>query len=597
LSRATVAFILVLASVSAFAQRNVIIKTITVRGIKVISRDAVLAAMGSKEGTILQRSQLRNDETRILDLGYFKDVQILTRMLGDAGTEVELVVEVAENPVIREVLVRGNTVLSSEVLTALIVEIQTLGKIYNSRYARQIQMAVEGAYADEGYSIQIARLGPDPESEGTLLVSIIESMVNEIRLIGLHRTKEKVIRRMMKTKPGEPYSRRKFRRDAEELLASFWFDSVRPDEISLSQAGLYDLELQFVEARTGQINGGVALDPQSRLVGFVSYSDSNFNGLGQSVGVNLSQATVGGGLSAEFAWGNRFYDSRDTSMNVRIFSRVVFNFASGGFGGTTSSIGGNFDERRTGFTMSFSRPFEEINRGTVGIKVERVETLNFRATGTDSFVQQDGDRLSFQLGVDRDTRHPTVEPYEGELARILVEPSYSNITRIGGTVSTFDSILGPNYYLRGTLEYRGYFSKKMPEDTPIETVRPVVAVRVRYGRIMGDTPFFEQVFIGGLDSLRGYQNQRFWGKQSLAATVEYRYPIQRTFSIVAFTDYGAAWGGYPGISTLTQRISPRFHLGYGLGVSFRTPVGPIRIDFAFNDEGGSRTHFALGTSF
>ncbi|MCH8979112.1 MAG: BamA/TamA family outer membrane protein [Armatimonadetes bacterium] len=597
MSRAAVAFILVLASVSVFAQRNVIVKTITVRGAKIINHETIRAAMGSKEGSVLQQSQLLNDETRILELGYFKDVQILIRMIGDSETEAELVVEVAEHPVIREVLVRGNTVLTSEDLTALVVEIQTLGRIYNTRFTRQIQAALENAYADEGYFIQIDSLGPDPESEGTLLIVVIEPVVREIRLIGLHRTNEKVVLRIMKTKPGQPYSQRQFSRDGEELYSTFWFDSVIPRQLDTNQAGVYDLELEFVEARTGQINGGVALDPQSRLVGFISYSDSNFNGLGQSVGLNLSQATVGGGLSAEFAWGNRFYDERDTSVNVSVFSRVVFNFASGGFGNFNSSIGGNFDERRTGGSILFSRPFGQVNRGTIGMKLERVETLDFRQTGADSFVQQDGDRVSFQLGVDRDTRHPTIEPYEGELARILVEPSYSNVTKIGGPVSTFDRILGPNYYLRGTLEWRKYISKRMPDDTPIDQVRPVVAIRVRYGRVLGDTPFFEQVFVGGLDSLRGYQNQRFWGKESFASTVEYRFPIQRTFSVIAFTDYGAAWGGYPGISGLTQSRSPDFHLGYGLGVSFRTPVGPIRIDFAFNDEGGSRTHFAFGTSF
>jgi len=38
-------------------------------------------------------------------------------------------------------------------------------------------------------------------------------------------------------------------------------------------------------------------------------------------------------------------------------------------------------------------------------------------------------------------------------------------------------------------------------------------------------------------------------------------------------------------------------LGYGAGLSFRTPLGPIRIDIGFNEEGRSRTHFIIGTSF
>jgi outer membrane protein insertion porin family len=137
----------------------------------------------------------------------------------------------------------------------------------------------------------------------------------------------------------------------------------------------------------------------------------------------------------------------------------------------------------------------------------------------------------------------------------------------------------------------------MPADTPVTSARPVLLVRTSYTVLTGNVPFFEQAFVGGLGSLRGWDNQRFWGKQALVGTVEYRHPIQSNFSLVAFMDAGSAWGGYPGITSFSQTSRPDFHLGYGLGISFRTPVGPIRIDFAFNEKGGSRTHFAFGSSF
>ena len=351
---------------------------------------------------------------------------------------------------------------------------------------------------------------------------------------------------------------------------------------------------------TGQINGGVALDPQSRLVGFVSYSDSNFRGSGQAVGLNLSQATVGNGASAEFAYSNRFYDARGTSMNSRLYSKVVFNFAGNGIGGFEGPVSGSrFDERRTGGSLNFSRPFAKTNRGRVGLRFENIRSIDFDTTSTDGFVQQDGDILALQLGVEKDTRHPSSQAFQGQLSSLIVEPSYSNISRIGGSVSTFDEILGPNYYLRATLDFRKYWSNAVPADTPVTKSRPVVAFRARYSTLIGDVPFFEQTFVGGLGSLRGYESQRFWGKQSVVSTLEYHYPIpgQTSFSVIAFTDYGSAWGGYPGISSFSQTGTPRFHLGYGLGISFKTPVGPLRIDFAFNEQGGSRTHFAFGTSY
>jgi outer membrane protein insertion porin family len=67
--------------------------------------------------------------------------------------------------------------------------------------------------------------------------------------------------------------------------------------------------------------------------------------------------------------------------------------------------------------------------------------------------------------------------------------------------------------------------------------------------------------------------------------------------VVAFVDYGGAWGGYGGVANFTQDERARLHLGYGLGLSFRSPLGPIRLDFGFNDRGGSRTHFLIGTAF
>lgn len=586
------------ASVLAIAQDNVIIKTITINGANNINRDAILAVMTSKEGGILQPSELLNDEDRVMGMGYFQDVKILRKPLANPN-EVELVVELEENPIIREILFLGNTIISSEDLTAIVTDIQSLGRIYNNQNAGRIVAAVQSAYEDTGYIGQIDEIGPDPDSLGTLRIVIIEPSIREIRLIGLHRTQHKVVYRIMKTKAGEPFSPTLLRRDREELASTFWFEMIEnPRLIETEDLGVFDLELEFTEARTGQINGGIALDPQSRLVGFVSYSDSNFRGLGQSVGVNLSQATVGGGASAEVAFGNKFYDARDTSMNVRVYSRVVYNFTNNTFGGSGNSFGNSqFNERRTGGNLTFSRPFARVNRGTVGFRFEQIITLDFQETGADNFIQQDGTVFALQFGVSKDTRHPSNEPFEGELISLFVEPSYSDITKVGGPVSTFDDILGPNFYLRNSIEYRRYFSKSVPPNTPVDQPRHVIAIRARYGFVTGDVPFFEQMFAGGLNSLRGYANQRFWGKQSLTGTVEYRYPIQKNFSLIGFTDYGGAWGGYPGIQSFSQSSSADFHLGYGVGVSFRTPIGPIRIDFAFNDQGGSRTHFAFGTSF
>ena len=119
------------------------------------------------------------------------------------------------------------------------------------------------------------------------------------------------------------------------------------------------------------------------------------------------------------------------------------------------------------------------------------------------------------------------------------------------------------------------------------------------------SPQFKASFIWLLTSvhfascvgLYAYDEDRFWGKDMLIGTLEYRYPLQKSMNLIAFGDYGDAWGGYGSVGSFTQSSSFAGHLGYGLGLSFRTPLGPIRLDLGFDEHGKSRTHFQIGTSF
>ncbi len=45
------------------------------------------------------------------------------------------------------------------------------------------------------------------------------------------------------------------------------------------------------------------------------------------------------------------------------------------------------------------------------------------------------------------------------------------------------------------------------------------------------------------------------------------------------------------------RNKPGSGLGYGLGLRIQSPLGPIRIDYGFNDRGQSRFHFGIGERF
>ena len=125
----------------------------------------------------------------------------------------------------------------------------------------------------------------------------------------------------------------------------------------------------------------------------------------------------------------------------------------------------------------------------------------------------------------------------------------------------------------------------------------MVAARIKYGWINGQVPYFEQFFAGGPDSLRGYDPDRFWGTKTLLMTLEYRHPIQKSFNLIAFVDYGGAWGGHGAVNDYSQDNRFRLHLGFGPGLSFKTQFGLIRVDLGFNERGKSQPDFLIGNSF
>ncbi len=103
-------------------------------------------------------------------------------------------------------------------------------------------------------------------------------------------------------------------------------------------------------------------------------------------------------------------------------------------------------------------------------------------------------------------------------------------------------------------------------------------------------------FAGGDNSIRGFgyetisptneQGELIGGRYLLTGSAEYQYRLQGNWWLAAFTDYGSAWDD-----------KPDWKQGVGLGLRWASPVGPIRLDFAFGlDQPGSgfQLHFALG---
>lgn len=577
----------------AFAQEEVV-GDIVIRGLSNISETVVRNVIRTKEGQVFQQSQLARDRQALESLGVFQDVKVYGVFLNETRTW-RVIVEVVEWPIVREVRISGNTLIPEEkIRSALKIKI---GEIFKPIYLEEDAYAITKLYRDSGYIGRVVKYEPDESNPSVFVIEIVETRVREIEFQGLTRTKPSVIRNLMDTKEGDFFDQSKYDEDVLRIWETRWFDDLQPDtrEPSLGQI---DLIFNFKEARTGLFNVGASVDPKNRVIGFISYSDSNFKGTGKSVGVNLSQSTQGLGTGATLTYSDKFIDNKRSALDISLYSRPTFVFGASLLGGGDGELEKNqFSQRKTGGSITFSRPLQRRLRGFIGIKAENTETINFESEPGEEFLNQEGTVAALSMGFIRNRRDNPTDPALGDWAKLLIEPSFSNITSVGGS-TTGDPIIGENFFTKVSLDYRMYFSKGAKRTSrQLTEPRKVLAVRFYGGIVFGDTPFFEQFFAGGAYGVRGYPEDRFWGKKMLMTQIEYRYPVQQTISVIPFVDYGGAWDGYPGVNDFTQSKDIDLHLGYGVGVAVKTPLGPIRLDLGFDTKGKGRVYFQFGTVF
>lgn len=569
-----------------------VVSDIEITGNQHVSKEAILARMRTHVGGPYLQAQVDQDRQAIMALGFFRAVNIVPTPL--EGSNWRISVEVSEYPVVKEIRIVGNTVIPTDRIMK-VVQVK-IGQPFNVSAADPTATAIAKLYTDKGYFAQVMDLGPMEDSPGTVNIQIAETRVSSVGVEGNTRTKNYVMRRLIKTKAGEAYNTHKWDDDLRRLASTQWFDPVNDSEKPTPDGTGMDLLAIVKEARTGQAMVGVSLDPTSGFAGEASLRDTNFNGTGQSIGVSFMQAITGGGPSASVDYANPFIDTHDTALSASVYSRIIYRFTGNGFGTQAAPTDNLYFERRTGGALNFARPIANHVTGSIGGRLEGVKTSNVKTNNQNGFIEQDGTIGVLSLATNINRRDYDLDPSRGDWFNIALEPGVSKISHIGGAIQD-QSILGTHTFGRGTVEYRAYWTPQPPRGRQFDAPRRVFAFRVRYGKIIGKEPFFEQFFVGGADTVRGYDDDRYWGTDQLIANFEYRHPIQKSFNVIGFIDYGGAWGGYGTVNNYTQYRNFKMHVGYGVGVGFRTPLGQIRLDFGINEKGGSRTHFLIGTAF
>ncbi|MCC6484006.1 MAG: BamA/TamA family outer membrane protein [Armatimonadetes bacterium] len=600
--RAAIARVLIVALVLSnlpaglCAQESKVITEIEIIGNKNIGREAIMSVVQEKPGTPFDQAKMQADRAAIEKLGYFSAVSAREE---DAPGGAKVIFEVVENPKITKIEFSGNTVVTrQELLEAMRLK---EGEVYNFNTFDQDARSVEDLYAKKGavaYITDAAEMNPET---GVLTLPILEFRVSSINFEGLKKTKPWVLKRLMKTKPGDIYNAQLLNKDITRVYESDMLDTQEFQKPVIKMGeneGTVDITIPVKEKKTGQVSVGLGYSSLQKVVGRVELSETNFQGKGLGLNALYEVSGTGTGPSYEMGFYNPFLRQDGTSLSLRYFNKEIYRFSSS-FVGSGSYLGNEADyrERRKGASAGLSKPFGQKVRGFATLRTESVNT--YVKPGADLTlpifnINEDYRLTSVALKGAIDSRDFALDPAAGSYYTLTLEPGIADIdnrkthTKRSGGFTKIDADL------------RRYFSAGGAKQT-IKDKRRTFAVRLQLGITNGAVPFAEQFFVGGAERLRGYREDRFWGDKMLLTSVEYRVPLSGGLSGVLFADYGDAWGGnYQNAITNTNEFTQsngfQGHLGVGAGVRVSTPIGNLRFDYGFGDE-GSRTHFSIGQAF
>ena len=569
------------ASVLAAEPQDMMGKTITavkVEGESAVNEADVLAVLKLQPGDTAEATALQTDLKAVYDMGYFYNASISFEEVPE-GVEIIYVLE--ENPALQSVVFEGNISATQEELDALVTNPR--GENLNTKLLAESTKRIETFYHDKG--IILAKVNDvNMEKDGTLRVKINEGILEGFTVKGNEKTKDYVILREMRLKEGQPFNVNDARRSMQRINNLGYFEDVNVKLNPGIEPNSVILETSVIEQKTGVFSIGGGYSDSDGVVGIIELGDRNFLGRGDNAKIHWE---FGGDADEyknyEISYTHPWADSKQSSIGASFYDMTneYDDYDSGGHRRST------YDKNRKGLELYYSRPQSEYSTNFLTLRTRKDSyeghvdgPVDYSQPGSSEFMKQYpnyidenfGRTNSISLSHVTDTRDNVFNAMEGNRASMTLELA-------GGPMG------GDFDFQKFTVEDRRYYRVGRAH---------VIALRGMAGYAMGNMPESGQFSLGGSETLRGFEDDQFKGEKMYLINAEYRFPIAKKLQGVLFADTGNAWDGIiddgNGISDL--------NFGYGFGVRFQSPLGPIRLDFGKGNAGGSfKTHFSFAGQF
>ena len=408
--------------------------------------------------------------------------------------------------------------------------------------------------------------------------------VERIDISGNVRTLDRVIRREMLLAEGDPFNRSKLAKSEQRLRDLAFFEVVNVRTTQGSAPDKVVVDVSVAEQSTGELSIGAGFSTNDGPLADLRIRERNLLGKGQ----DLLFATTIAGERTQF----------DVSFTEpKLFGRDLVAGADAFLIERDFQDESSFDQRQTGGALRMGYPLSEKWSQSWKYRFENNEITDVDSDASRFIRDQEGERSTSAISQrlvydDRDSR---LFPTEGLYSWLDTEAS-----GLGGDSRYVSGKIGSQYFI------------------PIYKKKVIFDLLGEVGAITGwgdeDVEINERFYLGG-NTLRGFErsgvgprdaatNDSLGGNFFYRGSAELSFPVGLPEELAikghAFSDLGSLYDIDEEGAGILDESSLR--LSAGVGLSWRSPLGPVRVDFAqpildedFDEDEVFR--FSFGTRF
>jgi len=512
--------------------------------------------------------------------------------------EVAVRIEEGRKYITGVIKISGNAVFSEEELKMLLK--MKPGSTFTEEGLHTDVGSVQEHYFDKGYIM--ARVRPDTllniETDRVDITYVLTegevAYVNKINIRGNTKTKDIVVRRELRIKPGERYDGAKLKRSKERLYNLGYFEDITFDTEETAEPDKRDMVVDVKETKTGEFSFGGGFSSIDKLIGFVEIEQRNFDMLnfptftGDGQDIKLRGEFGSTRKNYLLSWTEPWIFDKPLSFGFDLYASEHNKSGSTGYA---------YDETRNGGDIRFGKEFNEVLRGDLTYKIETVDISDLDSNVSQALKDEEGKNTlssaTFQLT--NDTTDNKFNPIKGS---ILV-----------GSIEVAGGPFGGDKDFAKFFNSVSHYSSIGPFVLELKLRDGVVST---YGGKCGAVPVYERFFAGGTYTVRGYKERDIGPKDQsgdpigggtlAVANAELTFSIIENLKGAFFVDAGNVWP-VPDSSPKGGLSPGGIRAGVGMGVRIKTPIGPVKLDYGFpvnpdDSQGDSgRIHFSMSRGF